>query len=69
MCKSEKRKGLDWLFSKEIWKVVGEAKVLLLVLENTQNLLLELWKHRIVIWQDPGVFMHCGNNDSCPLKP
>lgn len=66
--KSGKREELDCLFYKEIWKVVGEAQVLLLGLGNSQKLLLELWEHGIAIWQDTGVFMHCRNEGGCLLK-
>lgn len=42
--------------------------MLLFGLESTQKLLAELWKHRIAIWQDTGVFKHCRNKDRRLLK-
>lgn len=58
----------DRLFYKEIWKVVGDAEVLLLGLENIQNLLLEIWQHRIAIWRGTVVFVRCMNKGGRLLK-
>lgn len=49
MFKSGKRKELDCLFYKAVWKVVGKAEVPLLGLENSPKLLLVLWKRRTAI--------------------
>ena len=66
--KSGKREQSDCLFYKWIWKVVGEAEVLLFGLENTQKLLVEICKHRIAIWQDTRASTLCRNKDSFLLK-